>query len=203
MSRTDRVPRRRLPVSERRAAIRSAAARAFARAPYGQVSVAGIAREAGASEALVHRYFGSKAELYVAVVEEAVEDLAARQRVVLDELPPGVPVRDRVRASLLAYLDDVSAASQGWAAAFLTPADDPPQARELRRRLRAGYVEALRQLLLPQQGARGEYALWGYFGFLDGAALAWVGRGCPTDEREPLVAAALGALEGALGDWGR
>ena len=49
--------------------------------------------------------------------------------------------------------------------------------------------------------ARHRYALWGYLGFIDAACLHWVERGCPDEERWGLVDAALGALEGGLGDW--
>ncbi|MGB4780024.1 MAG: TetR/AcrR family transcriptional regulator, partial [Microbacterium sp.] len=71
----------------------------------------------------------------------------------------------------------------------------------LRAEARSEYVERLRALLAPSAARRHEYALWGYFGFLDGACLTWVERGCPDDDRDALIDAALGALEGALGDW--
>ena len=49
--------------------------------------------------------------------------------------------------------------------------------------------------------SRTSFALWGYLGFLDDACLRWVHAGCPDDQRHSLVDAALGCLEGALGDW--
>ena len=49
--------------------------------------------------------------------------------------------------------------------------------------------------------ARHRYALWGYLGFIDAACLHWVERGCPDEERWGVIDAALGALEGGLGDW--
>src|SRR5665648_1078179 len=60
---------------------------------------------------------------------------------------------------------------------------------------------AIADLLARTTAARHEFALWGFFGFLDAACLCWVERGCPDDERVALVDAGLGALEGALGDW--
>lgn len=203
MARTDRQPRRRLDADTRREAILAAAAGAFAAAPYAHVSVAALAAELGASEALVYRYFGTKADLYARVVELAIDRLADRQRAADAALPPHTSARDRVRVSLDVYLDHVAATAPGWASPFRHAADDPEPATRVRRAARAAYVQSLRDLLQPTGGLRHEYALWGYFGFLDGACLTWVDRGCPGAERAALIDAALGALEGALGDWGR
>ena len=75
----DRRPRRRLDPEQRRAAILDAARDAFAHAPYESVSIAGIAAAAGSSEALVHRYFASKGVLYLAVLQESIDELLTRQ----------------------------------------------------------------------------------------------------------------------------
>ena len=50
------------------------ASRAFAAAPYSEVTTAGLAECCEASEGLIFHYFGSKAGLYAAVVGEAPED---------------------------------------------------------------------------------------------------------------------------------
>ena len=80
---------------------------------------------------------------------------------------------------------------------------EPEPAASIRREARRESVDRLHDLLLPDQGARDEYALWGFHGFLDVACLRWVATGCTEDDRWSLIDAALGALEGALGDWGR
>ncbi len=203
MSRTDRTPRQRLAPEERREAITTAASAAFAAHPYDQVAIATIAADAGASEALVYRYFTSKADLYATVVQQDVDRLAARQSDALDALPAGVSARDRVRTLLIVYLDHVSEHPTAWAAALLALGAEPELAASIRRDARRDSVERLHDLLLPDQGARHEYALWGFHGFLDAACLHWVATGCPEDDRWSLIDAALGALEGALGDWGR
>lgn len=193
--------RQRLDVAARREAILAAALRCFAEAPYAEASVADVAREANSSAALVFHYFGSKAALYAEVVSAAVAELGRAQRVAIDALADGAPKRDRVRASILVYLDYIAAHPRTWAAPLLG-GEEPPEAVAVRRQARSSYVEALRALLRPAQWTRHEYALWGYFGFLDQACLRWVNQGCPDDQREALADAALGALEGALGDWG-
>ena len=57
--------------AERRELILSAARRAFASRPYEEVSLAEVAQEAQASEALVHKYFAGKAGLYAQVLRHA------------------------------------------------------------------------------------------------------------------------------------
>ncbi|MBE6476825.1 MAG: TetR/AcrR family transcriptional regulator [Propionibacteriaceae bacterium] len=196
----ERAPRRRLSVAERRGQILDAAARLYATTPYAQVPVSRVAEVADASAALVFHYFGSKAGLYEAVVADTVRRLEEDQRAADAMLPDGVPARDRVRTSLLVYLDHIAGHPHTWATP-LTGGEEPAEVVSMRRSVRAGYVEALDQILGPSVSARHDYALWGYFGFLDQACLRWVEKGCPADDRHQLVDAALGALEGALGDW--
>ncbi len=201
MARTDRNPRRRLEPEERRAAILAAAADVFARGPYDEVGMAAVAAGAGASEALVYRYFAGKAELYAAVLTQAADAYRARQDAAVAALPDGVPLRDRVQALTLATLDEVAASPAGWASAVRRPAGEPDTAEEVRRTLRAAEVATLRAILLPRTAERHDYALTAWFGFLDAACARWAARGCPEVERWSLVDAALGALQGALGDW--
>ena len=84
--------------AERRELILSAASRAFASRPYEEVSLAEIAEEAQASEALVHKYFANKAGTYAQVLQRAADELAERTRRAADALPAGSSARDRVRA---------------------------------------------------------------------------------------------------------
>lgn len=198
---TGRARRQRLDVAARREAILAAALRCYAEAPYAEVSVADVAREAHSSTALVFHYFGSKAALYGEVVTAAVAELSRTQQAAIEAIPEGAPRRDRVRASILIYLDHIAAHPRTWAAPLLG-GEEPPEAVTVRHQARASYVEALRGLLRPAAWTRHDYALWGYFGFLDQACLRWVSQGCPNDQRDALADAALGALEGALGDWG-
>ncbi|GLY00347.1 MULTISPECIES: TetR/AcrR family transcriptional regulator [Actinoplanes] len=197
MARTDRQPRQRLDPDERRAAILTAAAVEFARQAYPQVKISTIAAQAGASDALVYRYFAGKDDLYAEVVRRALRELLERQDAALAALPAGVPVRDRVRAMVIVHLDHVAEQPASWA----LPLNHPSVVDGVRAEARRDQVEHLRSLLAPNEQLRHAYALWGWFGLLDAACLHWAGRGCPPDDRWSLIDAALGALEGALGDW--
>lgn len=200
MSNANRPPRRRLNPAERRAAILTAAGEAFRTAPYEEVRISAIARAAGASDALLYRYFNNKEELYAELVGQALDAAAAHRETVLRELPAGSPVRDAVRAVILSHLDHL--ADRGALLPLGRTGAEPRTATELRAHAEAALLGQLRGLLNPSQQARHEFALRGFLGFLDNAGRYWMDRGHPAELRHPLVDAALGSLEGALGDWG-
>ena len=187
--------------AERRELILSAASRAFASRPYEEVSLAEIAEEAQASEALVHKYFVGKAGIYAQVLQGAVDELAERTRQADAALPEGASARDRVRASVLTYLDFIAERSLGWMAYQILAGHEPGEAARVRQEAREAAVRALAEVVGGSRGHRDDFAFWGYLGFLDDACLRWVRAGCPDDQRHSLVDAALGCLEGALGDW--
>ena len=182
--------------TERRELILTAASRAFASRPYEEVSLAAIA-----DEALVHKYFVSKAGIYAQVLQRATDELAERTRQTDDALPPDSSARDRVRASILTYLDFIAERSPGWMAYQILAGHEPGEAAQVRQAAREAAVAALSDVVGGGRGHRDDFAFWGYLGFLDDACLRWVRAGCPAEQRHSLVDAALGCLEGALGDW--
>ena len=187
--------------AERRELILSAARRAFASHPYEEVSLAEVAQEAQASEALVHKYFAGKAGLYAQVLQHAADELAERTRQADDALPEGSSARDRVRTSILTYLDFIAERSPGWVTYQVLAGHEPGEATQVRQAAREAAVAALSDVVGGRRRHRDDFAFWGYLGFLDDACLRWVRAGCPDDQRHSLVDAALGCLEGALGDW--
>ena len=187
--------------AERRELILSAASRAFASRPYEEVSLAEIAEEAQASEALVHPYFGVMPGIYAPVLLGAFYYLAARTGGAEYALPEGSSARDRVRASVLTYLDFIAERSPGWMAYQILAGHEPGEAARVRQEAREAAVRALAEVVGGSRGHRDDFAFWGYLGFLDDACLRWVHAGCPNDQRHSLIDAALGCLEGALGDW--
>jgi AcrR family transcriptional regulator len=64
-------PAKRLSKDERRRAVLDTACRVFSRSSYRGATTAEIAREAGISEPILYRHFGSKRELYLACLDEA------------------------------------------------------------------------------------------------------------------------------------
>jgi AcrR family transcriptional regulator len=81
MARTGRRP----GVSGTREAILDAARRAFAEQGYQQATIRGVADLAGVDPALVHHYFGTKQDLFVAAVELPVNPVEQLMAVLADE----------------------------------------------------------------------------------------------------------------------
>lgn len=65
------APAKRLSAEQRRQAVLDTACRVFSRSSYHGATTAEIAREAGISEPILYRHFGSKRDLYLACLEEA------------------------------------------------------------------------------------------------------------------------------------
>jgi AcrR family transcriptional regulator len=63
--------RQRLTAEARRQAVLDTACRVFAKSSYRGATTAEIAREAGISEPILYRHFGSKRDLYLACLDEA------------------------------------------------------------------------------------------------------------------------------------
>lgn len=182
--------RRRLSTGERRAAILTAAREHFSTTHYPDASVPAIAAASGSSQSLVFHYFGSKAGLYAALVEDSLRSLIDAP------LPTGHTTRDRVSTLLQGYLDTLAADHT-----LVAGVGEPEAAVAHRRAAASALVEKLREIIGIGSFARHTWALWGWVGFLEAAGRHWVEDGCREDQRWPLIEAALGALEGALGDW--
>lgn len=193
--------RQRLQPADRSDSILAAATEAFAAAPYDQVSMAAIGRACGASEALVFKYFESKARLYAAVVSGELDRLADRQASAVAALPPNSSARDLVRVLIEATLEAMASAGSPSASPFFSAQVDPPEVDQLRADFRRQLAGQLSQRLRNPHWQRGQIGIVGFLGFLGAVAQQWVAAGCPPEQRGPLVDAALGALQGAIGDW--
>jgi AcrR family transcriptional regulator len=151
---------------------------------------------------LVYRYFGGgKEELYAEVVRLSLADLVERETNALAHVAKHTPARERIRLLLAAYLDHIAANPTAWAMPRRQPGSEPAATAQIRAAAERDRVALLRSILAPNAQPRHEYALWGFFGFVDAACLNWVADGARAGDRWPLIDAALGALEGALGDW--
>ena len=188
--------RRRLSTTERRAEILTAARAHFATTDDPEASVSEIAAASGSSQSLVFHYFSSKSGLYGSVIEESLRALLTARGAAAAALGPGHPVRDRVTALLRVQLDALASDHS-----LIPGAGEPETALQHRQAADGELVEQLRGIIGAGEVPRHHWALWGWVGFLDQSGRRWVELGCPEDQRWPLIEAALGALEGALGDW--
>ncbi|WP_404429746.1 TetR/AcrR family transcriptional regulator [Microbacterium lacus] len=101
--------RTRLDPDARRAQILDAAADLYRERRYDDVSLEELAAAAGVARGLLHHYFGSKRELYLAVVTRSA-------RLPVQELPDleGRPLAERARLTMAWILEGAREYGQGW-----------------------------------------------------------------------------------------
>jgi AcrR family transcriptional regulator len=102
----------RLEPDARRDLILDAARRVFVRSNPSTASTSEIAREAGVTRGLVHHYFGTKRELYLAVVANLAAKLPELVRTDVADLP----VDRMVDANVTSWLDSVERDRDLWLA---------------------------------------------------------------------------------------
>ncbi|WP_298179343.1 TetR/AcrR family transcriptional regulator [Saccharomonospora sp.] len=113
---TESVPKwRRLEPDERREQIFACAAELFGARPYAEVSTSDIAARAGVARGLINHYFGTKRELYLAVVRRALNVPYEA----ITQLPTS-SIEDRVLSAVDWFLDVVGRQEKMWLAA-ITP----------------------------------------------------------------------------------
>ena len=92
--------RTRLAPGVRREQILAAARDVFVANDYANASMEAVARRAGVTTGLVNHYFGTKRELYLAVVE----DLAASLPEMVDTNLPDLPIEELVARNMKRFL---------------------------------------------------------------------------------------------------
>jgi AcrR family transcriptional regulator len=138
------VTRPRLTAEERRQAVLDTACRVFSRSSYRGATTAEIAREAGITEPILYRHFGSKRDLYLACLDEAWRSFRETAEKALAEDPVGClgAIADAYMAKKTRIrLVDL------WIQALNEAADDAVIAKAVRKQIRevhaffAGVIE--------------------------------------------------------------
>ena len=125
--------RPRLSAPERRQAVLDTACGVFMRSSYRGATTAEIAREAGITEPILYRHFGSKRDLYLACLDEAWRTLRELAQQAVDENPQGClgAVADMYMAKRARIrLVDL------WIQALNEASVDPTIARAVRQQIR-------------------------------------------------------------------
>ncbi|MEV0355459.1 TetR family transcriptional regulator [Nocardia sp. NPDC050697] len=176
MTSEETAPVRRRDAAATRAALLSAARTLFAERGYERASVRAIAAAAGVNQALLFRYFGTKAELFRAAFTDR------GQRLLDDGAAASLPAR-----LLAAVLDPDGSAAQGdWLVTALRSADREDGALLIQRELGDEYARALATLTdAPDGELRADLLL----AWLLGIALVRSVHG-----REPLASAEPAAV---------
>ena len=112
----ERPPRTRLAAGERRELVVAAARRCFGAAGYDGTTIDEIAAAAGVTKPIVYRHFGSKRELYLALLAQHRDDLPTFLEGV--ELDPGASAEDALRPVFENWFGYVAANSHAWEMLF-------------------------------------------------------------------------------------
>jgi AcrR family transcriptional regulator len=174
----------RMDVDERRRRLLEHGAELFAHHSYDELSMAGLARAAGVSKALLYHYFPSKQAYFTAVLAEGAAELAS---VVPVDAPPAEQLD-----SFLRWVDQRGVAY----ATFVRGA--APEVRDVMELIRGHTVERIFAGLGGSPTPRRRTAVRGWLWFMDGAILDWLEH--RDLERAALRDLLLQALEGALGE---
>ncbi|MFF7971160.1 TetR family transcriptional regulator [Streptomyces sp. NPDC007905] len=144
--------RTRLPAAERRASILAAATEVFSETGYQRGRVSDIAQRVGVTEPVVFQNFGSKAALYRATLDHAVESVSALLHQGADT---GRPVPE-VLASFLdpAHMDRFhQPGAHGFLFADATALAHDPDLGEALRQVHQHFADTLADLLRRGQSA--------------------------------------------------
>lgn len=178
---------------ERRASLLRGAASAFSRSGFSGTSMDDVAAASGVSRLIVYRHFGSKEELYRAVLDGVSASLTAEFRRGVAGSAPGVGARALVRVAAA----DPDGFRLLWRHASREPTFAAYEAEQ--RRLAVG---AARVLL---EGRVGDGAPIGWasrtvVAVLVEAVLAWLDEGRPVAEEE-LVTLLASAVRAMIASW--
>ncbi|UNO40657.1 TetR/AcrR family transcriptional regulator [Streptomyces sp. MST-110588] len=195
------IDRNRAARAEIRARIEETAARLFAERGYAGTTIGDIAAESGLSKPMLYRYFDSKQELHLSLLERHRDELAAAP---MSRLLHGAGDLDtRMRAMYEAWFGYVQSSPYTWRLLFRDTTGDPEVQefhRELQRRQRETDMALLREFApgIPEEELEplGEAIRSSLYGL----ALWWLDR--PDQPREVLVAAMTRLTRGLLATVG-
>src|SRR5690242_4841743 len=124
----------------------AAAEELFGQRSYNRTTVADICAQAGMATGSFYAYFGSKAEIFAAVVRRINEDLRTAKKAALEEAGDGQ--RARERACFRVYFDMLS--KRPWMDRIVRESEfvAPPLFREYYEHLARGYGRGVRQAQL-------------------------------------------------------
>ena len=206
--RTSRRPGQQEAAEHRRRQLLDAADRVVMRdGP--EASMNAIAAEAGITKPILYRHFGDKSGLYRALATRHTDALLASLRAALDS--PGAR-RDRVEATLDAYLSAIESSPQVYRFLMHPTEQDRPEGEEgfdagrhrapLLRRLGEELARIIAERLDPGPGSEQAARAWGHgvVGMMYAAGDWWLAeRPCP---REQLVSHLADLLWGSLASAG-
>jgi AcrR family transcriptional regulator len=187
------VPRRaaRLPRGARRLQLLRAAQDVFVAQGFHAAAMDDIADRAGVSKPVLYQHFPGKRELYLALLEEQVDELTERVRQAMAATEDN---RARVDAAVGAYFDFVDADGEAFRLVFESDLRNDADVRRIVDRGSRATIEAIAAVIAEDTGTDRERALLlsaGLTGLAETSARWWLaGKGTVSrDEAVSLMSA--------------
>jgi AcrR family transcriptional regulator len=180
-----------MPPAQRQASILRGAAEAFSRTGFAGTSMEEIAAASGITKLIVYRHFGSKEELYRAVLDRAF-------RLLVDELKQA-----RERSEQAARVRTLLRVGRSWPAGvrlLLLHAPREPEFSEYAAKIRARVVRSLQERLRLRDPALRRLCAELCVSYVFDAVLTWLDLG-PPERDEQFIACSQAGLAKMLQEW--
>ena len=171
----------RMPRDERRVQLLAAASEVFVDRGYHAAGMDEIAERAGVSKPILYQHFASKLELYLAVLDQHVDNLVSGVRQALRTTTDN---RLRLRAAVEAFFDFIDDDNSGYRLIFASDAMDPAVIRRVEGATEA-CVDAVYGLVMQDSGMdphRSRMLATGLVGASVMNARYWVDASRPIDK---------------------
>jgi AcrR family transcriptional regulator len=164
----------RLPRGARRVQLLRAAQDVFVAQGFHAAAMDDIADRAGVSKPVLYQHFPGKRELYLALLEQQVDELTDRVRQAMDATEDN---RTRVDGAVGAYFDFIDADGEAFRLVFESDLRNDPDVRRLADRGARACIEAIAEVIAGETGADPERALLlsaGMTGLAETSARWWL-----------------------------
>jgi AcrR family transcriptional regulator len=180
----------RLPRPARRRQLLGAAQEVFVAQGYHAAAMDEIAERAGVSKPVLYQHFPGKLELYLALLDESVEELTGIMR---DALSSTTDNRQRVPATFKAFFDFVSGSGEAFRLVFESDLSNEPEVRKRLNRTMYAIADMISQFIREDAGLSDDEAhLLGMalVGMAQVSSRYWLStdRAIPKDAAEQLLA---------------
>ena len=164
----------RLPRGARRLQLLRAAQDVFVAQGFHAAAMDDIADRAGVSKPVLYQHFPGKRELYLALLEQQVDELTDRVRQAMAGTDDN---RARVDGAVGAYFDFIDAEGEAFRLVFESDLRNDPDVRRLADRGARSCIEAIAEVIAVETGADAERALLlsaGMTGLAETSARWWL-----------------------------
>ena len=177
----------RMPRTVRRAQLLAAAQDVFVANGYHAAAMDEIAERAGVSKPVLYQHFPGKLELYLALLEAHVDELAQRIRQALSSTTDN---KQRVHAAVGAYFDFVDREGQAFRMVFESDLRSDPAVQRAIERATAAGVDAITDTIIADAGLdedRARLLAVGLVGMSEVSARSWLDANSKVSKEEAIT----------------